>query len=758
MKPLCLTMEAFGPYAKKEVIDFRLLGDKSFFLITGPTGSGKTSILDALTFALYGSASGDLRSNRSLRSDYATAEIKTMVTLLFANKGKTYEITRTPEQELKKQRGTGNRNVPAGASLVEITDQGEKKVLASGNVDTTKAIESLLGFQVKQFRQLVILPQGEFRRFLMSNSKERKLILETLFKTGEYRQLEDVLDARAKDIKNEYEDLNERFTTLMSSSGFANIEELEASLKEKEQTAAQQQQILAEQKKALEEISKKLREQAALLQAFTDAENLAAEKTALLARKPEIEELKKHLLSLDAALALKLPYEKAAQSLKQVKASKAYLDQETAKLKAATDGLAKAATNLTSQDSDEDLTNAIVALKAEAATIAATSQETTRLAQSLKPGVACPVCGSLEHPHPATISAQEKAALEAKLATIEASARELRKQKAALEAANTKVTEAKGKVSAAQAALDAAQVDSAAMVEEFKVAFTSSIFKEQSVFISYLKQGNKKLEWQEAISDYEKAEAAAKAKEDLTLKQIKGKTKPDLTPLQQEEDKARQAMTETATLSGSLQEQQASGKKQLTTLKATQKELDKLQTQYGPIGLLAATAKGENQYKLSFSAFVLQSLLDDVLTTANLRLNKISQGRYALFRSTDINDARSEQGLSLEVLDAFTGQHRSVSTLSGGESFFTSLSLALGLSDVLEAYAGGLHLDTILVDEGFGSLDPETLDSAINTLTELQAGGRLVGIISHVADLQERISTRLEIIPGQHGSTTKFVI
>ena len=758
MKPLCLTMEAFGPYAQKEVIDFRKLGDKSFFLITGPTGSGKTSILDALTFALYGSASGDLRNNRSLRSDYATPETKTMVTLLFANKDKTYEISRTPEQELKKQRGEGTRTVPAGASLVEIKGEEDRKILASGNSDTTKAIEDLLGFKAEQFRQLVILPQGEFRRFLMADSKERKLILETLFKTGAYRRLEDLLDAKAKDIKNHYEELNKRFTTLLENSGVANIEELQTVVTEKEQANVAQEALLSKQKHELEKISKTLQEQRLVFEAFEQAEQLAAEKAELAEQKSEIETLKKNILAVEAALVLKVPYEKASQSLSQVKTSQAYLEQETTNLQAATAALENAAKQFTQAGTGEDLTNAIVALREQAATMTATTRETTRLAESLKPGEACPVCGSLEHPHPATVSAKAKADLEAKLAAIEAQAHKLKVQQKALEDANTHLSETKGKVTAAQNALSSAEKNSQQMVAEFKTAFLASPFKEQSVFRSFLKQSDQKSQWQNTISNYEKAVAALQAKEDLTLKQIKGKTKPDLAPLEAAADRADQAMTKTASDCGALKEQIASSKNMLTTLTATRKELDKLQNAYGPIGLLAATAKGDNPYKLSFSAFVLQALLDDVLTTANLRLNKISQGRYALFRSKDINDARKEQGLSLEVLDSFTGQRRSVSTLSGGESFFTSLSLALGLSDVLEAYAGGLHLDTILVDEGFGSLDPETLDSAINTLTELQAGGRLVGIISHVADLEERIPTRLEIIRGQHGSTTKFII
>ena len=207
-----------------------------------------------------------------------------------------------------------------------------------------------------------------------------------------------------------------------------------------------------------------------------------------------------------------------------------------------------------------------------------------------------------------------------------------------------------------------------------------------------------------------------------------------------------------------LAERSSKCKDDLKKLTNLHKDLETLDNAYSTVAALAETAKGNNSLKLSFSAFVLQTILDEVLQTANLRLHKISQGRYTLHRNHNIGDARSKQGLDLEIMDANTGIMRPVQTLSGGEMFFTSLSLALGLSDVLQAYAGGIHLDTILVDEGFGSLDAEVLDSAISTLMELQAGGRLVGIISHVADLRERISTRLEITPGPLGSSAKFYI
>ena len=758
MKPLMLTMEAFGPYANKEIIDFSQLGEKSFFLITGPTGSGKTTILDAMTFALYGTASGDLRKNRSLRSDYASADTKTCVTFLFANKSKTYQITRTPEQEITKQRGEGTRKIPAGGSLVEILPDGERKILASNNNDTTKAIEDLLGFQASQFRQLVILPQGDFLQFLMSSSKERKAILETLFKTEQFSRLEEILDNKRQILKDKYESTKKSYAGLLEAAQVTTQEELQAKLITVQEDAKQKEALLVLAKTTLEEKNALLQQGEAIAKALEHKKELEEKQLALIQEKPQITALKNELLKLEAALTLKLPYEQAAQGLRQVKINTGFVAEEEKNLLAAQKAVAVASSALTGEKTGADFTTAIIALKEEAAHLSATTQEATRLSKALEPGKPCPVCGALEHPRPATISAQEKLALEEKITAIEKIAAQLKKQKEVLEAAQKEQQLASGKLAAAQGALQAAQEDSLAYVNAFKNAFTASEFTEQSVFLEYLKQAPAKSKWQEQISSFEKTEAKLQGELALLNSQIKDAQPPSLTPLREAAQKARQALEEIAGTLGALREKLANYATLLKALASTEEELTRLQKSYAPIGLLADLAKGNNKYKLSFSSFVLQTILDEVLTTANLRLNKISQGRYALFRSKDIDDARKAQGLSLEVLDAFTGQRRSVSTLSGGESFFTSLSLALGLSDVLEAYAGGLHLDTILVDEGFGTLDPETLDKAINTLMELQAGGRLVGIISHVAELEERIPTRLEIIPGKNGSRTKFIV
>lgn len=192
-------------------------------------------------------------------------------------------------------------------------------------------------------------------------------------------------------------------------------------------------------------------------------------------------------------------------------------------------------------------------------------------------------------------------------------------------------------------------------------------------------------------------------------------------------------------------------------LKTAKQDQHKLEQQYAVVGTLSDVANGNNAHNLSLQRFVLSVLLDDVLISAGHRLETMSKGRYQLLRKEDVGDRRSKSGLDLEVEDAYSGKRRPVATLSGGESFMAALSLALGLSDVVQAYAGGIRLDALFIDEGFGSLDPDSLDLAINTLIDLQATGRMVGVISHVPELKERIDTRLDVLVDRAGSSTRLV-
>ena len=755
MRPLELVMNAFGPYAGEETIDFTRLGENRFFLITGPTGSGKTTILDAITFALYGTASGDLRDNRSLRSDYATPDRKTEVRFTFRNQDRTYEVTRTPEQVLNKQRGEGTRTVPAGASLVEILPEGERKVLGTSNSAVTRAVEQLLGFQARQFRQLMVLPQGEFRRFLVADSKERKTILETLFKTGQYSALEDALDARAKVLKKQHEECRQKYQLLLESAGTHSPAALKQRIQEEQQQAKDLETQAAQAQKAASAALETLQQGQQLAYTFQRWQEGQKRKEALAAQADTIRDLQQRIRWLDEALKLHPIYDRTRKAKAQLDTAQALFQKAREDLQSAQERLRQQLASAT-ETNTHALQEQMVRVREQLARMTAVSGETVRLAQTLVPGEPCPVCGSPDHPQPATQTRKAQEELARKTRAMEEEIARLNRKQKALEKAQKEADQAAGSCKTAEENLAAAQKAFEADREAYKAALDQSPFPDQHTFVAAHKALASKPLWQEQVDRYRQQADSLQGELKILADQLKDKTPPDLAPLQEAVRQTGSTAHTLATRTGALQETLRREETALKQLEKLEKELDRLQEAYGPIGLLASTAKGDNSRKLTFSSFVLQAVLDDVLQPANLRLGKISQGRYSLYRSQDIVDARKEQGLGLEIMDAFTGQARAVTTLSGGEIFFTSLSLALGLSDVLESYAGGLHLDTILVDEGFGSLDPETLDSAISALLELQKGGRLVGIISHVAELKERISAQLEIIPTNQGSTTRF--
>lgn len=755
MRPLKLVMTAFGPYAGEEAIDFTRLGDNQFFLITGPTGSGKTTILDAITFALYGTASGDLRDNRSLRSDYATPDQKTEVQFTFRNQDRTYEVIRTPEQILNKQRREGTRTVPSGASLVEILPSGEREVLGTSTSSVTHAVEQLLGFQARQFRQLMVLPQGEFRRFLVADSKERKAILETLFKTGQYSALEDALDARAKVLKKQHDDCKQKYLLLLESADAKDPAALKGRIKEEKQQAKILENQAAEAQKAAAAALEALQQAQQLAHTFQRWQEGQKRKEALLQQAPAIQDLQKKLQWLEEALKLHPIYDRTRKAKTQQDTAEGLLTRARETRKTAQEALRQQLASAT-ETNTHALQEQMAQVREQLARMTAVSGETVRLAQTLAPGKPCPVCGSPDHPHPATQTRQAQEELARKTRAMEAQIAQLNRKQKALEKAQKEADQAAGSCKTAEENLAAAQKAFEEDREAYKAALEQSPFPDQHTFIAAHNALPQKPLWQAQVDRYRQQTDSLQGELKILAEQLKDKTPPDLAPLQEAVQQTGSTSQTLAARTGALQETLRREENSLKQLEKLEKDLSRLQEAYGPIALLASTAKGDNSRKLTFSSFVLQAVLDDVLQTANLRLNKISQGRYSLYRSRDIVDARKEQGLGLEIMDAFTGQSRAVTTLSGGEIFFTSLSLALGLSDVLESYAGGLHLDTILVDEGFGSLDPETLDSAISALLELQKGGRLVGIISHVAELKERISAQLEIIPTNQGSTTRF--
>jgi exonuclease SbcC len=263
---------------------------------------------------------------------------------------------------------------------------------------------------------------------------------------------------------------------------------------------------------------------------------------------------------------------------------------------------------------------------------------------------------------------------------------------------------------------------------------------------------------EETIRRYDGDIRAAQDRMERGQQAAKDLMAPDIEVLDKAFQKAKEDLEAGIKAATALSEQLKQLNGWVERLRKTAQELESLEARYAVTGRIAEVANGRNPVGMPFQRFVLAALLDDVLIAASERLKLMSKERFHLHRTTVRGDRRMATGLDLEVYDTYTGTTRPVNTLSGGESFLASLALALGLADVVQVYAGGIHLETIFVDEGFGSLDPEALDLAFRALVDLQRGGRLVGIISHVPELKERIDVRLEVTRTHRGSVARFVV
>ena len=290
----------------------------------------------------------------------------------------------------------------------------------------------------------------------------------------------------------------------------------------------------------------------------------------------------------------------------------------------------------------------------------------------------------------------------------------------------------------------------------------SAGFSDEAAFRAVLTGHFATAEGRKEVSDriraYEDKRTAFAEAEKKAAEEAAGIAPPDLAKLKVAREEAAAAWMagtrEAAALAQELKERR-SREEQLQKLTL---EAASLEAAYHTTGRLAEVAAGQNAHRMHFQTYVLRSILADVADAANMRLLRMTHGQYRLERKEGVADMRRSAGLDLEIFDENTGYARPMATLSGGESFLAALALALGLADVVTNYAGGIRLDTIFIDEGFGTLDAETLDLAIKTLMDLQKGGRLVGIISHVEELKNRIDVRLEVEKGEDGSTARFVV
>lgn len=871
MKPLKLTMRAFGPYAGETVIDFEKLQGRHLFLICGPTGAGKTTILDAMCYALYGKTSGD-RTGEKMRSDYADSSERTEVIFDFMLGDKTYRAARSPAQMVDKKRGSGQTMAAMQASLSELEDGKEINTLRTG---IEEAAGKLIGLNADQFCQVILLPQGDFRKLLVAKADEREAILKQLFKTQRFSDFKDRLKDRLDAKVREKMEKQTREDQILSSSGATDEKQLSQMVEEAGKELKEAQDIVKSREKESNEFREVYQKETALMGHFTELEKALKQDAALKNEEGRMKEmeaslslirsarelapyfvqldgitregkqeavklktaradmetysklnetLEKRIQELDAMkekreeerkTALKMQdlvpkaklYGAAVQALKNAKNALSRAEEETKRLQAAAEAARKA------RDEQKE--------KADAVRKSYIEGQAFLLAEGLEDGVPCPVCGAIHHPAPArggdhvakaedveraqkeyerasaaydrandtkekhstgayAKAMSDHAKADAQMKTLEEipeayrdpkyleaeSTRlltDIRKWEQDKETAAAQLRKAGADLSASQAACRNAEERREELVKKYRE--TESVLKEASDKAGFqsldeCKEWYKKKDTEESVrktleqyrADRKSTEERIKAEEQATA----GKERPDMQALNEKSKALQDQLKKASERAAALKERTETLQKAVSDARAIEKELEDLRKEEGLIRGLYDLTSGKKT-RITLERYVLGTLLDDVANAANLRLLSMSRRRYSLHRMTD-ESGLGKGGLSLEVSDSFTGRSRPANTLSGGETFLASLSLALGLADVVQSRQGGVRLDTMFIDEGFGTLDPDSLNSAMNTLIDLQNTGRMVGIISHVPELEERIDARLRVTPAEKGSKAEFEI
>lgn len=917
MRPTKLTLSAFGPYAGETAVDLSCLGSSGLYLITGDTGAGKTTLFDAITFALYGEASGAAREADMLRSKYAAPSTPTFVELEFLYRGKQYTVRRNPEYERPKVRGEGMVLERADATLT--FSDGRAPVTKAREV--TRAIVALTGLDRSQFSQVAMIAQGAFLKLLHAKTEERSKIFRDLFGTGRYQTLQEQLRAETRRRAENCAALHsamargiaalrgapgtpveEEWSTLCAQGEHADpsaalalaehlVEELEtrASAEEtaaeavEEQLAAVHQTLgrAAAREEAVRALNKAKLEIARLepvqIRCREDYEQARRENEGSEALAVQIAAAEGRLEEYARLAALDAEREQTrrilAEQEEQSAAGRRVQENEAANLAALTarcQELRAAAVELARETAaQETLHRRLQELQelsglehdcrsaheqcaaaqetyvherssAEAARSRAQRQERLfldaqagLLAQSLQEGVPCPVCGAPHHPVPAPLpeaaptqaalqalqkeaSAAERLAGEASLAAGRAAER--------LEQLQAQYMRRAGALLQAGETLERVLAQTRAQWEERERRRT-----ELEAQASEYKQLEETLPQQEKMLEQRRSAQQALEQEVLRLRLAAQQLERDRSALVQtlefgsqaeaqqyveglrhkkerlarREEETRQAWescrreleeheTRARTLETQLREAPAPERKALeaeqAALQARQRELrgerehtaaclladrsvrDALASQTGAlteaerewswVKALSDTANGtlSGKEKIMLETYVQSACFDRVLRRSNLRLMVMSGGQYELKRRRNADNQRSQSGLELDVIDHYNGSERSVKTLSGGESFKAALALALGLSDEIQSSAGGVQLDTMFVDEGFGSLDEESLQQALRALGDLSAGNRLVGVISHVAELKERIERQIIVKKDRSGGSRVEIV
>lgn len=906
MRPLYIEFAAFGPYKEKTAIDFTKLNESGIFLITGQTGGGKTTILDAMCIALYGMSTGGKRNFLSMRTTGIEESMPTYVKFDFALGSEQYRFQR--ECRMKQNRNTKGWSDVQEHSCYKTTN-GQPELLVSGaDRNVTAKANELLCLTCEQFSQVIVLPQGEFLRFLHSNSKDKGAMLETLFGAGLWRRVTENLSLRLKKLNESTSSLFASRTSLLSKENLTGTDELKARIEavklEEKRLESETKQVSEQLDKVSEAYGSAVKYVALKSAMATGAEKLAksteefelakvqmvsaekgrleseklkSEADELLKRNAGLKEIRNQLLGIEEQLETAKKYFNSAQVQKTAlekisenisalekrlkkgedfqkeaeKSSELLLDtmDRLKKLKETLDRFdeldkLRKAENKALEDknaaerklSEAKVNGAALTEKLENERKKIEQNEAYHLSLTLDEGKPCPVCGSLNHPNPAGADTERLSNAEMKqLELSEKLAREnLVRMESEAEAADgiyqlankefiTKQLEYKGiskmfrepyEIEYKKALEDeekykklAKQLQPAgekikilrsereqliAEMNKIKTEIASfsdtgkSIrdqaektlesleFKDVKVIAEEINKTGKaannialkvaKLteEYQKAISRRAAAEASLeearaaleKAQRDMEEFQSEwdDKAVPDVEALQLQRKALSEKSSEMSQKLGRADSELKSLDRLKTDVEKIDLELKESEEAYKTTKYLSSSLSTGNEKKTPIMQYVLSIMLDEILASANVFFEKVSRGRYALRRYEGDKKGKGYGGLEIELLDGSNTTVRPVNTLSGGEGFLASLSLALGLSEVVQNNSGAITIESLFIDEGFGSLDAETLETAMKALSVVMNGGRTVGIISHVGEIKQYIKTRIEVTHDKAGA------
>ena len=924
MKPLKLTMSAFGSYAGKNVIDFTGQ-QQGIFLITGDTGAGKTTIFDAITYALYNQTSGGERNGNMMRSQYAQPETETYVELEFLYRGQTYRVRRNPDYKITKTLKNGKIREQKVPHSVELTLPDGTVFPEKKNATDAKIIE-ILGLTADQFSQIVMIAQGDFLKLLYTKSDERKMIFSKLFRTDIYWKIQENLrrksmemDERIQENDRAFEQEKSRIILLPESEELP-LDELVERLRERLKDALKEQNL---RRANVEELNKKITKYEEINKLFVSLEKIRQNGKELEARQAESKERRqqienarkadKVLVAEQQNLRQQQEVEQSAQAIAKMTETLAndqemfetlktqQQEAEAKQKREAADIQKKMLALEQSFPSYEALQNArseeqqakkvwedlgkiseesfhkkkagIAALKEQQKRQEQVVEQTKKnweqtslsasesakhyehmyeaflkeqagiLAENLSAGCPCPVCGSTVHPDPAKLSdhavteleveqakktraaAEEKrdlayAAFEAEKTEKQKLAQAVEKEEADFVLAQTiakqqrkeaeqnyvslqkiaeqireklvypSFAEAKKQYAAMQKALEAAEQEIAKkrqkvselaeamntlkgqkLAEEenqktakklaaktekeyAKLLEKSGFVSEETYHLAILPERSRsKLEREE--KEYESQCLRQQSEQKLLEKQVSGKTYTDTTELNEQLKAEKQALKEAEKTYMELHTAYENDRSVLQNCAVYLEKGKKLESEDQVIKSLSKTANGRlsGSAKIDFETYIQRQYFKQIIHEANKRLLTMSNHQFILKLKEEANTGRkTNEGLDLSVYSLVTDSERDVKTLSGGESFLAALAMALGLSDIVERSAGAIHPDMMFIDEGFGSLDAQSRQQAIEVLGELAGDSRMVGIISHVTELKEQIDRKLVVSRTDKGS------